>query len=88
MSTGKEINLSFEILFPEKLRAARAWLRWSLNEAHKYTGVPRTYISEAELGKRNLSSGEKLALYRTYEEHGVRITAHGVECALYSATNP
>lgn len=81
------INSAFENYGPQKVRAARAWLRWSLDDANKITKIARTYISQIELGLRNATDEEKAGLYEAFRAHGVLMTEDGLEAIEAEETN-
>jgi hypothetical protein len=86
---NKKIILdAFQAHTAAKIRAARAWLRWSLDDAQELSGIPRTYISQIEVGRRIMTEGEAMTLHRLFREHGVNIVANGLEAVEAEKTNP
>lgn len=83
MQTDKKIDAQrakeiFSENGPEKLRAARAWLRWSLDETAKQTGVIRAYISYYENGRQVLKGEELAAICNAFLNEGLEITEDGL----------
>ncbi len=60
-----------------KLRAARAFLGWTLTDAETHSGIDRATISQIE--QRDLYRLPAIvALFRAYGRHGVEIQPEGV----------
>jgi transcriptional regulator with XRE-family HTH domain len=84
MHNAKKINAErakemFAQNGPEKLRAARAWLRWSLNDIAQKTGIPRAYISYYENNRPALNDADYLRLYEAFVNAGLQVTEDGLQ---------
>lgn len=64
---------------PQKLRAARAWLRWSLDDIAQKTGIPRAYISYYENNRPALNEADYLRLYEAFLKAGLQVTEDGLQ---------
>ena len=69
----------FAINGPAKLRAARAWLRWSLDDAAHKTSITRAYLSYYENGRPALTDADYLKLFEAFQAAGLEVTEHGLQ---------
>jgi transcriptional regulator with XRE-family HTH domain len=64
---------------PAKLRAARAWLRWSLDDIAERSGIPRAYISYFENGRPALTENDLAKLLDQFLQAGLELTETGLQ---------
>lgn len=74
----EKVGLIHIMLINAQLRAARAALRWSLDEASDASGVHRNTISKIEAGSKPNRSTVK-ALSSAFAEAGVNLTDRGID---------
>jgi transcriptional regulator with XRE-family HTH domain len=64
---------------PAHLRAARAWLDWTLEEAAIHSGYTLYTLSRIECGAQPFSKKAQANLAKVFEHFGVRFTERGIE---------
>jgi hypothetical protein len=69
-------DLSF--ILPAHIRAARAWLGWTLDDAEAKSGISRDSISRFELDKKNFGAKSREKIFATFLAAGIELRPDGL----------
>jgi transcriptional regulator with XRE-family HTH domain len=71
-------SIDFTFASPAHVRAARAFLGWTLDVAADKTGISRDTISRYERGSVTLANKSLARLYVTFAEAGIEVRPDGL----------
>ncbi|WP_269537074.1 helix-turn-helix domain-containing protein [Cerasicoccus fimbriatus] len=66
-------------LTPKQLKAARAWMGWSLDDLVSRSGVNKNSIYRYENSRSDLSHDNKAKILGTFEAHRIKFTDNGLQ---------
>ena len=71
----------FSYISPSHIRAARAWLGWTLDETGKKTGLSRKTIWRYEVSKARITDESASRIHAVFLESGIELSYDGLRVA-------